>query len=42
VTAVSVGDRKLVCGADDEPGANRAVAAPAMPVSANAAEQSTI
>lgn len=42
MTAVSVGDKKLVCGAGDEPDADRAVASPAIPVSANAAEQSTI
>ena len=42
MTAVSVGVKKLVGGGDVDSGANRAVAAPMMPASANAAEQSTI
>ncbi len=40
--AVSVGVKKVVGGGDVDSGANRAVAAPAMPASASAAEQSTI
>lgn len=42
MTAVSVGVKKLVGGGDVDSGANRAVAPPAMPASANPAEQSTI